>query len=742
MKPNDNLKRPISSKPSKTRPSTSKPSVIKTEETQIETINKQKRTNPNFSEEKINESEEDISRSYIINKSKSTIEKLEFLDSLAKGSRKDSFINLLDDEAQRIDKINERKQKLYYITLKENNIDGLYEWKTLFNNSRPMSHYTRINYKEPVVAKEIISEDIKSPKILVDLPDDKMMYFFGKNAFGNNTNNKSTFNFLKKLNNYNISNTLSNNDKTETLKSNRSYTKFRASSKIKSSRTNKTGKNPYKIEKGHNYIKPISIYSKFNPEDTFYFSNAFSDYYKEDLKTFTKKMPILKAKVKTNSNKLKKIIKNQRAKSSQKEKKLNNLLMKDSLNVKKQDLIISAERRNPVPLMKSIYKQSNPEAIEIKENIRKYFNTMKPFGNDDGKTDYTKNDRWRLNRELIKLRKGHYIEENKNNYYGGKSKKLILSYYNINDPEVQIFRNLTKNNEDIMNYSYEIKNEYENIDNFNLEEKNKSKSIEKKEEAEEKKNNKDIKALNIKEEEKIENIRSLKIKSRPRTGFKQSKEINILKNEKLKKSISSNRPHSSNLRRNNLQTEINYFDLEDYNEIYKNYIPSNRFPVKKGSQVKNPSYNKINEMLKERKLQKKKSSYIFMTQSGKIKETFLNNNINNLDKNKKIRPRTADGIRSKTELNMNYKISQLENTKNHSDYNYICYNKFIKTVPDLNIEDNRQFRGFFSPINCFNKLAGKYYSSSINVHVKNKRQKRKEILDFYEKYNRDMIRKL
>ena len=743
MKPNDNLKRPISSKPSKTRPSTSKPSVIKTEETQIETINKQKRTNPNFSEEKINESEEDISRSYIINKSKSTIEKLEFLDSLAKGSRKDSFINLLDDEAQRIDKINERKQKLYYITLKENNIDGLYEWKTLFNNSRPMSHYTRINYKEPFVEKEIVSEDIKSPKVLVDLPDDKMMYFFGKNAFGNNNNDKAASNFAKKLNiDYNISNTLSNNDKTETLKSNRSNTKFRSSSKIKSSRTNKTGRNIGKIEKSHNFIKPISIFAKFNPEDTFYFSNTFSDYYKEDLKSFTKKMPILKAKVKTNSNNLKKIINKQRAKSSKKEKKLNNILKKDSLNLKKQDLIISAERRNPVPLMKSIYKQKNPDAAEIKENIRKYFNTMKPFGNDDGKTDYTKNDRWRLNRELIKLRKGHYIEENKNNYYGGKSKKLILSYYNINDPEVQIFRNLTKNNEDIMNYSYEIKNEYENIDNFNLEEKNKSKSIEKKEEAEEKKNNKDIKALNIKEEEKIENIRSLKIKSRPRTGFKQSKEINILKNEKLKKSISSNRPHSSNLRRNNLQTEINYFDLEDYNEIYKNYIPSNRFPVKKGSQVKNPSYNKINEMLKERKLQKKKSSYIFMTQSGKIKETFLNNNINNLDKNKKIRPRTADGIRSKTELNMNYKISQLENTKNHSDYNYICYNKFIKTVPDLNIEDNRQFRGFFSPINCFNKLAGKYYSSSINVHVKNKRQKRKEILDFYEKYNRDMIRKL
>ena len=37
---------------------------------------------------------------------------------------------------------------------------------------------------------------------------------------------------------------------------------------------------------------------------------------------------------------------------------------------------------------------------------------------------------------------------------------------------------------------------------------------------------------------------------------------------------------------------------------------------------------------------------------------------------------------------------------------------------------------YFEPMNCFNKLAGKYYSSSNNVHIKNKRNKRKEILDF------------
>ena len=424
MKTEDLLKRPISSNPSKTRPSTSKPSIMKTEETQIETItNKNKITNQNYSEEKINESEEEnISKSYIIDKSKSSAEKKDFLDSLAKGSRRDSFINLLDEEAQRIDKMNEQKQKINTITLKETDIDGLYEWKTLFNNSRPLSHYTRINYKKPAITEEVSKDGIKSPKILVDLPDDKMLYFFGGNAFldDNDTKkskkNKNGSTFRRKVNiNNNVSNTISNNDKTQTLKTNRSNNRNRASSKLKTSSSIKSN---IKINKnddnnGHNYIKPMSIYAKFNPEDTFYFSNTFSDYYKEDLKSFTNKMPILKAKIKTNSNNLKKIINNQRMKSSIKEKQYYDMIKNDTLIVKKQDLIISAERRNPIPLLKSIYKQENPGAEEIKEHIRKYFNTMKPFGNDDGKTDYTKNDRWRLNRELIKFRKGKYNDGEK-----------------------------------------------------------------------------------------------------------------------------------------------------------------------------------------------------------------------------------------------------------------------------------------------------------------------------------------
>ena len=738
MKLND-LKRPISSKPSITRPTTAKPSVVKTEDTQVETItNKNKITNPNFSEEeKINESIEDnISNSNINNKSKTTIEKIDFLDSLAKGSRKDSFINLLDEEAQRIDKINDKKSKLNTITLKEPDIEGLYEWKTLFNNSRPISHYIRINYKKPVLTEEKETIDIKSPKILVDLPDDKMLLFFGKNAFENENNgkkNKKGSSFRKKSNyNYNISNTISNNDATQTIKTNRSNTKFRISSKLKASGAIKAGKKyDNKNEKGHNYIKPMSIYAKFNPEDTFYFSNTFSDYYKEDLKSFTNKMPVLKAKIKTNSKKLKKAINKQRTKSlyKKKEKQLYDMLMKDSLTLKKQDLIISAERKNPVPLMKSIFKQIYPGSEVIKEHIRKYFNTMKPLGNDDGKTDYTKNDRWKLNRELIKFRKGKFNEDNKNDSDMGKQRKLILSYYNINDPDIQYFNTLNCD-ESKFNDSIELKN------NYIYDVKIKNKSFENLEENKDNKSyGKENASLNIKKEEKKENTISSTIKSRPRTGFKQSKDLNILNNEKIKGPLTLVRPHSSNIRRKNHSSE-KIFDLKDVNELYKDYMPSKRFPIKTSSKVKNTSYNKMNEMLKERQFIKKYSNDYFMTQPAHLHFETISG-FENFEKHErmlKIRHGAEEGEKGLDKMNIKT-ITDIKNEKNKKDKrcNYLLFNKYINVDHDLEMPaKTSQFNGFFSPMNCFNKLAGKYYSSSNNVHVKNKRNKRNEILNnFY-----------
>ena len=678
-------------------------------------------------------------------------QKIDFLDSLAKESRKDSFINILVKESMKINQTNNLKKKLNEINLKEDDIEGLYDWSTLFNNSRPLSHYTRVNYKEPKIEEdENDINDIKSPKILVDLPNDKMQFFFGKNSFGNNSSTKNETrrnnNKLKKYNPKFRKNSVSMttpaviNTGTNTTNANKSSNKN--ISNIKSYNNNRrkqiklpTWHFPYKYRQNvennkkikneeskniinyNRHIKPTSIYSNYGPNNTFYYSDTFSNYYKEDLKSFTKKMPILKAKIKTKSEKLKKEIKKQKNESYIKEKILYDIIQKDNLIISKQDLIISAERRNPVPLMKSIFRQENPNVVEYKEHVRKYFNTMKPYGNDDGKVDYRINDRWRLNKELIKFRKMEYKlkkEKEKNNI---KSKiisdnkgKLILNYYDINDPDLDIFNKLNlesidNNNKNILNYSFEFRSKNhlnKMFDNNEIEEKIRNKTID-----------------------------NEKLLIRPKTGFKSAKEINILKHEKTENN-KINRPHSSNLRRNyNNMNGMNnndiyyFFDIKDYDELYKDYLPSNRFPLKTDSKVNNISYNKINQLMKERFYKKKLNENYFITEPNLIIKSKMilpekkyssynssKKNVNiNTNKINNTRPKTAIGIRKKQKCNV------------------FDFNKYIETNMDLKM-NKIENKVYFEPMNCFNKLAGKYYSSSNNVHIKNKRNKRKEILDF------------
>jgi tRNA(Arg) A34 adenosine deaminase TadA len=77
-------------------------------------------------------------------------------------------------------------------------------------------------------------------------------------------------------------------------------------------------------------------------------------------------------------------------------------------------------------------------------------------------------------------------------------------------------------------------------------------------------------------------------------------------NSKFKK-----RPHSSNIRRKINLEDRYFFDIKDYDELYKDYLPSNRFPLKTSSKVSNTSYNKINELMKERYFKfARKASYL------------------------------------------------------------------------------------------------------------------------------------
>ena len=120
-----------------------------------------------------------------------------------------------------------------------------------------------------------------------------------------------------------------------------------------------------------NNIRPRSIYSVRKPEEIFYFSNDFSDYYKEDLKTFCEKMPLLKARINTCNKKLKQEIIRQRIKSSKEEIKLNeiiNNIKTDSIKFKKLDLIIAGERKNAEPLLRNTYYQENQHLKKVNEH--------------------------------------------------------------------------------------------------------------------------------------------------------------------------------------------------------------------------------------------------------------------------------------------------------------------------------------------------------------------------------------
>jgi hypothetical protein len=71
----------------------------------------------------------------------------ELIDSILKNSiQKRPIEGLLHEERNHHSIIQKRKEQMDNINLiEQNNIKGLYDWKTLFNNSRPLSQYTRLN---------------------------------------------------------------------------------------------------------------------------------------------------------------------------------------------------------------------------------------------------------------------------------------------------------------------------------------------------------------------------------------------------------------------------------------------------------------------------------------------------------------------------------------------------------------------------------------------------------------------
>ena len=583
-------------------------------------------------------------------------EKMKFLyNFISNDTHMKSIKEIITEEANNVDDpkyIN----NIQNINLLEKDIDSLYKWDNLFNNFKPLNCYTTILKNNETIPEEE-NEDIvfKNPTILVDLTRNQMNLYFGRNNSSEDTISKKRSQSSKKS------------------------TKFKSDKSINNS----------------NNIRPKSLYETREANSAFYFSSTFNDYYKEDLKTFSNKMPILKPKLYFKQNKIKREIKGHLARINKKEKILNNLKNLHNILLKKQDLVIAARRNNPLPLLKSIFKQNFP-GFEFQDEPKMYYKTMKPYGNSSGFIDYSKNERWRFCEEMAKLRNpkskrsastntenskflnnytNNNSESNINNIFQNNN-KLILSYYDIRDPYINIFNkkigNITKKNLSI-NINGEINSCKKNIENRGINTEIES-------------NFKADKGINIKliKEESYKNIDSVP----------KNKEIYSMQpiiNQQQKKYSNENINNTNKPKTKTFKKELTY-----------DYRASICFPVKKSSNVGNISYNKINQLLKERQLNYLNKKDYFLAQSSTIR----NINDKNVSKEDKASGNTSTkkpNIEFKNEVKVKikpkrnfslyrealnedkrfktvYHWDKQGNLINKPKVKYFCFNDYVDTV--------------------------------------------------------------
>ena len=653
------------------------------------------------------------------NNSISSREKIDFLEGLSKGKQKAAFENLIKEEADRIDMINKQKKKLKNINLLETDIEGLYDWKTLFNHSRPISSYTKISKKAKKI-EETKTDDFKFPVVLVDLPENEFKHYLqtAETPIPKKEKEKD------KKNEKNYSNE----------KKNKINEKKRPQTSVKRNLTyNDNNQSEKKTKKKGNCVRPMSVYSQRDQDDIFYFSQTFSDYYKEDLKTFAEKMPILKAKIKQDPSRLKSAIKKAHKQTKIREENLNKILVSDDLILNRQEVIIAGKGGNAMPLLKSIYEQIHADQpIENHKDIKYYYNTMKPLGNKVF-VDYTKNDRSKHIREYVELRDGkNNVKIDKNDKINIDNKDEIkclhLSTYNTNDPDLLIFNKIKEENEDIENEE----NKNNNIE-FNIEEKNeiliKPNEILTDETNLSTQNNLKKNLPNI-ESNNIYVKTQNSVSQRPKTGIVKTNNINKSNRPLTTGNIYSHRMLSAS-NGSTLNTETQFSDDN-------NFIPQKSFPLRPPSSQVNVTFNKINQRIQRNKHSFSKEN-LFFDEPGQIKFSY-NHSQQNFS-----RPKTAvyknTNIKNKlNEVNKGINtMSKWEMDSNKDGRNqfvsYYDFNRYIDTVfsdekPYLKI--HKEEKNYYYPMHCFNKIAGKYYSCSNNAHVKAKRAKKKEIIDNIE----------
>ena len=511
-----------------------------------------------------------------------------------------------------------RLKNLNNINLLENKdkVDTLYKWENLFNNMIPVRSYISLEKNKldkEGIGNEKITVNIKdynSPILLVDLPEEQMNLFFKRRNSQNHISTSS--------------------------------------------------------EKKYHNIRPVSMYVPREENSCFYFSDAFSDYYKEDFKSFCEKIPMLKAKLKINPNKLKKEIYKTNKDLINKYRILEEKKKIENEGFNEQDLIIAGKRNNPMPLIKSVYFQ-------------KYKST---FDFDMNKDDLIDNKN--KGRNSLDMKIG-----NKGNNLG---KSLFLSYYDINDPSLSLFKeNTNLNFKNLKNNIFQ--NYYSNGRNLEI---FKSSALSSKKSQDSKKN-----TISKETPKNPFNIKAQIPKAK----------LNVLNTKSNKKN------NSKKMRNIKYSSKMNFKAVLNSDNLFKEeYKPSQSFPLKTSSNVGNISYDRIKTLIKERHfLNMFKFNYQTETQSTipTSTEKTSKSDLELILDSKKIKPKKNwtlfDSIYSKNKKNLKTYFRYDKNgnliKKDKNKYNVIYLNKCIKTNYDkgmINMKTNFDINCFFS-INTFNK---------------------------------------
>ena len=490
------------------------------------------------------------------------------------------------------------------------------------------------------------------------------------------------------------------------------------------------------------------MYSQRLPGETFYLSQEFSEYYNEDLKTFSEKFPLLKAKIKVNPKKLQKALKDIKKQTIIRENNLKKVKLQDDLVLTKQEIIIAGMGGNAKPLLKSIYRQTHPyEHDDFDPRVKYYRNTDKPLGQDNGDTDYSVNDRTKHINEFIKLR-----EEAKGNSRSYKDinemrtaenfTRLHLDTYDEKDPHIQMFNQIQEENEVDIEANEESKvndivvsKKKEEL-TIKTENDNKVLTTLSQNQTEQTARNDNTVRTKYKIEATVSTNSNTQnnISNRPMTGMPKAnleRPFSTLSNANLKNVI-SNRPMTTMPRQNNLLSDNNSTE----------FIPTKYLPLRTNSAVPNKTYRKIQNMIKTRK------NKIMLTNlnrdgmfSSDIKRNaFSPSAISEANRFVCERPQTAfenKAIQNRlNELNNNMTQTQWTNnviTPKENKISYVYFNDYIDTTFNTGEKKRHDLEiPYFHPMNVFNKNAKYHYSSSNNYIVK---KKRKDEMDFIHTNN-------